>query len=108
MGVAMGFFIGSIGRIKYEAKIGITMAIVMTLSFMSGLMVSGIKALLEMHAPLVNDLNPVAIVADSFYYLSVDSDLTRYYGKLAAICIYTVVFILLGFLMTRRRKYESL
>ena len=108
MGVAMGFFIGSIGRIKYEAKIGITMAIVMTLSFMSGLMVSGIKALLEMHAPLVNDLNPVAIVADSFYYLSVDSDLTRYYGKLEAICIYTVVFILLGFLMTRRRKYESL
>lgn len=108
MGVSMGFFVGAIGRIKYEAKIGISMAVVMSLSFMSGLMVSGIKGLLEMHAPIVNDLNPVAIVADSFYYLSVDPDLNRYYGKLAAICIYTVVFVTLGFLLTRRRKYESL
>lgn len=108
MGVSMGFFVGAIGRIKYEAKIGISMAVVMTLSFMSGLMVSGIKAILEMHAPIVNDLNPVAIVADSFYYLSVDADTGRYFGKLAAMCIYTVIFIALGFLLTRRRKYESL
>ena len=71
-------------------------------------MVSGIKAILEMYAPLVNDLNPVAIVADSFYYLSVDADLGRFIGKLASICIYTIVFIVLGFLLTRRRKYESL
>ena len=108
MGVSMGFFVGAIGRIKYEAKIGISMAVVMTLSFMSGLMVSGIKGVLEINAPIVNDLNPVAIVADSFYYLSVDADLSRYYGKLAAIGIYTVVFVMLGFLLTRRRKYESL
>ena len=108
MGVSMGFFVGAIGKLKYEAKIGISMAVVMTLSFMSGLMVSGMKALLEQNAPIVNDLNPVALVADSFYYLSVDPDLKRYCGKLAAIGIYIVVFVLLGFLLTRRRKYESL
>ncbi len=108
MGVSMGFFVGAIGRLRYEAKIGISMAVVMTLSFMSGLMVSGIKGSLEMHAPIVNDLNPVAIVADSFYYLSVDADLNRYCGKLAAMCIYTIVFIALGSLLTRRRRYESL
>ena len=108
MGVSMGFFVGAIGRLKYEAKIGISMAVVMGLSFMSGLMFSGIKASIEMSAPIINDLNPVAIVADSFYYLSVDSDLTRYWGKMVCVLLYTVVFILLGFLLTRRRKYESL
>ena len=108
MGVSMGFFVGAIGRLKYEAKIGISMAVVMGLSFMSGLMFSGIKASIEMSAPIVNDLNPVAIVADSFYYLSVDPDLTRYWGKMACVLIYTALFILLGFLLTRRRKYESL
>ena len=108
MGVSMGFFVGAIGRLKYEAKIGISMAVVMGLSFMSGLMFTGIKAAIEMSAPIINDLNPVAIIADSFYYLSVDPDLSRYWGKLAVAGIYTVIFILLGFLMTRRRKYESL
>jgi ABC-2 type transport system permease protein len=80
----------------------------MGLSFMSGLMFSGVKASLIMNAPIINDLNPAALVADSFYYLSVDPDLGRYWGKLAVAAIYTVVFIVLGFLLTRRRKYESL
>ena len=52
--------------------------------------------------------SPAAIVCDSLYYLSVDADLTRYFGKLLAMLIFTAVFVLLGFLLTRRRQYASL
>jgi len=71
-------------------------------------MVPGIKAMIIKYIPILNDINPVAIVADSFYYLSVDADLARFWGKMVVVCILTVIFVLLGFLMTRRTKYASL
>ena len=108
MGVSFGYFVGAIGKMSYGAKAGIIMALNMTLCFMSGLMVPGIKAMIIKYIPILNDINPVAIVADSFYYLSVDADLTRFWKKMAAVCIITLFFVLFGFLMTRRTKYASL
>ena len=108
MGVSMGFFVGSIGRLSESAKSGIMMAVNMSLCFMSGLMVDSIRAVFAMNAPIVNDLNPVAIVCDAMYYLNMDADLSRYFGKLLIMGGYTVVFIVLGILMTRRKKYASL
>ncbi len=108
MGVSFGYFVGAIGKVSYGAKTGIIMALNMTLCFMSGLMVPGIKAMIIKYIPILNDINPVAIVADSFYYLSVDADLARFWGKMVVVCILTVIFVLLGFLMTRRTKYASL
>ena len=108
MGVSFGYFVGAIGKMSYGAKTGIIMALNMTLCFMSGLMVPGIKAMIIKYIPILNDINPVAIVADSFYYLSVDADLTRFWEKMAVVCIITLFFVLFGFLMTRRTKYASL
>ena len=108
MGVSFGYFVGAIEKMSYGAKAGIIMALNMTLCFMSGLMVPGIKAMIIKYIPILNDINPVAIVADSFYYLSVDADLTRFWKKMAAVCIITLFFVLFGFLMTRRTKYASL
>ena len=108
MGVCAGFFLGAIGKISYGAKIGITMAIVMSLSFMSGLMISQMHAVFELYAPIVNKLNPAAIITDALYYLNMDATLDRYIGKLLFMVIYSVVFVFLGFLLTRRRKYASL
>ncbi len=108
MGVSFGYFVGAIGKVSYGAKAGIIMALNMTLCFMSGLMVPGIKAMIIKYIPILNEINPVAIVADSFYYLSVDADLTRFWGKMVVVCIITLFFVLFGFLMTRRTKYASL
>ncbi|MCR5788851.1 MAG: ABC transporter permease [Lachnospiraceae bacterium] len=108
MGVCVGFFIGAIGKISYGAKIGITMAIVMTLSFMSGLMISQMHAVFELYAPIVNDLNPAAIIVDALYYLNMDATLDRFLGKIFFMVVYSVVFVFLGFLLTRRRKYANL
>ena len=108
MGVSFGYFIGAVGKMSYGAKTGIIMALNMTLCFMSGLMVPGIKAMIIKYIPILNEINPVAIISDSFYYLSVDADLTRFWGKMVIVCILTVIFVLFGFLMTRRTKYASL
>ena len=108
MGVAMGFFLGSVGRMSQGARSGFVMALNMILCFLSGYIISGIKGMLELHAPIVNDLNPAAIICDSFYYLNMDAGLERFAGQLLRMGIYTAVFVALGFLLTRRKKYASL
>lgn len=108
MGVAMGFFLGCVGKMSPGARSGFVMALNMTLCFLSGYIISGIKGLLEFRAPIVNDLNPAAIICDSFYYLNMDAGLERFAGQLLKMGIYTAIFVLLGFVLTRRKKYASL
>ena len=108
MGVSLGFFVGAIGKLSEGGKTGLMMAVNMSLCFMSGLMIDSIRAIFSVQIPIVNDLNPVAVVTDAMYYLNMDSDLSRYFTKLLTMGGFTVVFIVLGILMTRRKKYASL
>ena len=108
MGVSLGFFVGAIGKLSEGAKSGIMMAVNMSLCFMSGLMIESIRAIFSVQIPIVNALNPVAVVTDAMYYLTMDAALSRYLVKLLTMGGFTVVFIVLGILMTRRKKYASL
>ncbi|MEE3466806.1 MAG: ABC transporter permease [Eubacterium sp.] len=108
MGVSIGFFVGSISTWSEGFKVGVVMSVSMVMCFLSGLMFGDIKAILEIHAPIVNDLNPAALVADSFYYLNVDADLSRFFMRILMIVGYAMVFAIGGLFMTRRRRYASL
>lgn len=108
MGVAMGFFVGSISKLGENAKDGIVMAFSMLCCFLSGLMVGDIKPQLAVSAPWVNKINPAAVISDSFYCLNVYEDFSMYIEKIITILILTAVFTLGGFLLIRRRKYASL
>ncbi len=108
MGLSMGFFVGSISTWSQSTKVGITMGVSMICCFMSGLMMGDIKAIIELNCPIVNDLNPAAIISDSFYYLNVDADLSRFLIKLLSMAAYAMVFAIGGFIVTRRRRYASL
>jgi len=108
LGVTFGFFIGSLGRMKFEVKSAIAVACSMTLCFLSGLMMGDIKGRLALHAPIVNKLNPVALMSDSYYCLNMYSDYSRYLTKVAGIAAYIVLFTVLGVLITRRKKYASI
>ena len=104
LGLSFGFFIGSIGRFQ----IGICFGVSMLCCFGSGLMVGNMKGVINRHAPWVNKINPAAVITDSLYYLNIDSDYHRYIGKVITMAVLSAVLILLGFLMTRRKKYASI
>ncbi|MBR1764983.1 MAG: ABC transporter permease [Ruminococcus sp.] len=108
LGVCFGFAVGSVGRGSYDKKMGILMSIVMLLCFLSGLMVGNMKAVVEQKAPWFNKINPAAVISDSFYCLVLYDDLSRYLEKLITMLVISAVFVLAGFALTRRRKYESL
>ncbi len=108
LGVTMGFFIGSIGRISSEIKNGIAMVVSMAGCFFSGLMVGSMKALIAEKIPWFNNINPVAIISDCFYCLNIYSDLDRFTFKMISMLIYIAVFTALGIILSRRKKYASI
>lgn len=107
-GTALGFFIGSIGRASEGAKVGIGTSFVMFLCFLSGLMVGNMKPLIEENIPIVNRINPAALISDLFYCLMIYDNYDRYIKTAVSLLAMTVIFTAGGFLLTRRKKYASL
>lgn len=108
IGVAMGIFIGSIGRMGEGIKVGILLAISMTCSFLSGLMNNTMKNIVEQHAPVINRINPAALISDAFYCINVYNDTARYTKNLITLSIMCVVLIFASFCLVRRERYDSI
>ena len=108
MGVTIGFFVGSISVLPQEAKLAINMSVSMVLCFMSGLMVADMKATIAEIMPWFNNVNPVALISDSFYCLNLYSDYERFTVKIVSMLIYSVLFAILGIVLSRRKKYASI
>ncbi len=108
LGTAFGFFVGSIGKKDGDTKSSICVAVSLTCCFFSGLMVSNMKAVVDMVAPWFNEINPAAVISDAFYCLNIYDDYERFTAKIITMLIMTVIFCLGGFLFTRRQKYASL
>ncbi|MCR5676985.1 MAG: ABC transporter permease [Agathobacter sp.] len=108
VGVSLGFFIGCFGHFDQTAKQGLVFAVTMPLCFLSGLMIGNMNILIENHLPIVNRLNPAALLTDSFYRLSQYEDLSRFYTNILTIIGFIILFCVTGFLMTRRKTYAQL
>lgn len=108
IGVSMGIFIGSFGKMGEGVKVGILLAISMTGSFLAGLMSADMKYMVEQHAPLVNRLNPAAVITDAFYCINVYDDPARFSRSLVTLSCMCVVLALVSFLLIRRERYDSL
>lgn len=107
-GVSFGFFVGSIGRMSEGMKAGIMMALTMICCFLSGLMINGIRLIVEQVVPWFNKINPAALISDSFYSLSVCQSHDRLFANLLILLTISICFYLGGFLMIRRKKYAAL
>lgn len=108
LGVSFGFFIGSIGRMSENAKMAISTSVSMICCFFSGLMVSNMKAVIEQKVPWFNEINPAALISDTFYCLNIYNNYDRFIQKIVTMLIMITIFTIGGFLLTRRRKYASL
>ena len=108
IGVALGIFVGSLGKIGENAKVAITLSTSMVCSFFAGLMVGTIKDIIEQHAPIINRLNPAALISDAFYSLSIYYDMERYYKNVLILFGMSVLLIGLSFWQVRRERYDSI
>ena len=108
IGVSMGMFIGSFGKMQEGAKIGIMLGISMVSGFLAGPMNGNMKDIVEKSAPFVNRINPASLIADAFYCINVYDDTARYYRSLATLAVMCVVLVMASFFMVRRERYDSI
>lgn len=108
IGVSMGIFVGSIGKLGEGAKIGILLAVSMVCSTMAGLMSNTTKYMIEQACPLVNRLNPAALISDAFYCINVYDDPARLFRNLITLTVMCVVLLFMSFLSVRRDRYDSI
>ena len=64
--------------------------------------------IIQNNCPILNKINPATIITDSFYSLAIYESYDRFIFDIISLLIFVIIFIMAGFLMTRRKKYASL
>lgn len=108
IGVMNGVFIGSIGKLKEKVKEGICIGVTMVGCFLAGLMVGNMYRIVEEYAPIINRINPAALIVKAFYSLNIYDTYTRY-NQCMITLFGLVVFLCIGsYLLVRRERYASI
>lgn len=108
LGVSLGYFLGVLLKCKQSVKEGITMALILLLNFLAGLMMGNMKFIIEKSCPIINRINPAALISDCFYAICAYSDTTMYFRSIISISIWAVVLAAGSIIVLRREKYANL
>ncbi len=106
-GLFLGIFVASSLKIKEKTKSGIMIGISLFGCFLSGMMALNIKYLIDTKFPIINKINPVAMITDALYTLYYYQDNTRYLFNVISIIIFTVIMFFLSVRALRRKSYDS-
>lgn len=107
-GISYGYFIGVLVKAGENIKNGIVSATVLFMCFMSGLMIGDMKKLVEANVPIINRINPAALISDAFYSICVVDGMSTYVRAIITLLILTVIFGTISVAMLRREKYADI
>lgn len=107
-GLTLGVAIATLIKASENTKTGILIAVTMFGCFLSGMMGITMKYVVDTFVPIVNLVNPAALITDGFYNL-------YYYGlndnfilDLILLLIFSAVMLLISYRGLRRQKYDSI
>lgn len=107
-GISLGVLIASAFKVSEGAKTGITIAITMFLSVLSGMMGVTLKYVIDTNIPIINKLNPNNLITDGFYSLYYYNTLERFYNDILLLSSFIVICFVISFISLRREKYDSI
>lgn len=108
IGISMGILVGRVGRLGMSGKMGLCVFLTLFPSFLAGLMFGQMKNVVERHCPIVNRINPAAVLSDALYSISVYNDGERLIRSVAILSIMSVGMVAVAYLAVRRVSYDSI
>ena len=108
IGVSLGIAIGSLTRMSLSMKMGVTVLFTLLPGFLAGLMFGNMKNVIELHCPVINRLNPAAVLSDAFYCMSIYYDMERFTRCLLILALMSILLLIIAFLSIRRERYDSI
>lgn len=107
LGVSYGIFVGTLNT-KEGVKVVLTTAVPLFLCFLSGLMYGQMKQMIEDSVPILNRLNPAALISDAFYYLNVYENTAAFAVRTVLLGIDSAGIAAVAIIMLRRERYASI
>lgn len=107
-GVAFGAMLRAVIKKNEKTVSAISNAVVLLLSFLSGLMNPEVKYMVAENVPFFSKINPANLITDSLYYLYYFDSLNRFWFNTVCMIVVTVVFGAITYFATRRRQYASI
>lgn len=107
-GISLGVFIGSSNKMSSGAKVMISIASTLFLSFLAGLMSPDVKLLIEKNLPILAKINPIAIITNSLYRINLLDNTKNLFGGISLLILYSLILIFGSYLFLRRRQYDSI
>lgn len=108
IGVCMGLAFGCVSKFSLSMKLSLAVALTLFPSFLSGLMFGNMKNVIELHCPIVNRINPAAVLSDAFYCMGVYNDMERFTRCLLILAVMSILLLVVAFLGVRRERYDSI
>lgn len=108
LGLALGTFVSAVFKVKEDTKDGILSGFTMIGCFFAGMMGPQMKYVVDNNLPILNKLNPAAIITDGYYALSVYGVGERYWFDILSILIFSAVLGAVSIMILRRQKYDNL
>lgn len=107
-GLSMGVAVGTLVKKGENAKVTILISITMAGCFLSGMMGITMKNVIDKNAPILNRINPVAMITDGLYALYYYGISDRVWIDIISLVIFSAVMIIISWGGLRRQKYDNL
>ncbi|MDO4466390.1 MAG: ABC transporter permease [Bacillota bacterium] len=107
-GLSLGIFVNSMFKMNEGNKNGTLIGITMLCSFFSGMMGITMKFLVDTAFPILNKINPAAMITDGLYALYYYESFDRYYFDLVSLLVFSLILLLVSIVKMRRTSYDSL
>ncbi|MCK9445229.1 MAG: ABC transporter permease [Tissierellaceae bacterium] len=107
-GVGLGILIGASSKKSANAKTILGILITLVLSFLSGMMSTDIKIMLDKKVPLLGKVNPISIITNNLYKINLLANTKNAMGGITILGIYCLILIFLSYGFLRGKTYDSI
>ena len=89
-------------------KIGVLISVTMLGAVLAGMMGGTMRYVVDQKAPLVNKLNPTALITDGFYNLYYHPGFDGFWQDVTLLLIISAVLLGASLFVLRKQRYDSL
>lgn len=107
-GLILGANIGVWVKKRTETKEAIMTAVILSSSFLAGMMVTEVKYYVAHKLPVLAYINPTNLIADAMYSLYYFEGYSRYYTDILLLLAIAAVLLVTSYLGIRRKNYASI
>lgn len=108
LSICIGMLVGFLPKLGEGTKMGINIGFTLFSSFLSGLMVGGVKHTIEQTCPIINRINPASLISDALHALNIYDTYEKYTQCLMIMLAMSIVFVFVSLMIARRETYDSI